>query len=309
VTGAWRRLGALTLDASRARQWAASHAALPVVESAGDGIWNLFLSLRDEQGRARIGRTQLVLTPVPTLAPLEAEPVLGLGALGTFDDSGVVTSCLVADGDRRYLFYTGWARGVTVPFYLAPGVAVSVAGGPFVRRSPAPLLDRTDAEPYLTASPFVMLDNGRWRMWYVAGTGWRETGRPEPCYHLRYAESQDGVTWERPGRAVIDPEPDEHAFGRPWVVRRESQYHLWFAVRGDRYRIGYAASRDGITWRRDDDDAGLRPAREGWESEMVEYPCVFEHRDRRYMLYNGNDYGRTGVGIAVWEPAAGADTR
>jgi hypothetical protein len=35
---------------------------------------------------------------------------------------------------------------------------------------------------------------------------------------------------------------------------------------------------------------------------MIEYPCVFDHDRRRYMLYNGNDYGRTGIGLAVLEP-------
>jgi hypothetical protein len=304
VTARWRRLGVLTLDTSRARHWAASHAALPVVEPAGDGIWNLFLSLRDEQGRARIGRTRLVLAPAPALSPLEAEPILELGTLGTFDDSGVVTSCLLSVADRRYLFYTGWSRGVTVPFYLGAGVAVSDGGRPFVRLSQAPMLERTDAEPYLTASPFVILEGGRWRMWYSAGTGWRTAGdRPEPCYHLRYTESQDGITWDRPGRPVVEHDEDEHAFGRPWVVHDDGRYHVWFSARGRRYRIGYASSDDGIGWARADHAAGLEPSDAGWDSEMVEYPCVFAHHGRRYMLYNGNDFGRSGVGIAVWDPA------
>jgi hypothetical protein len=34
---------------------------------------------------------------------------------------------------------------------------------------------------------------------------------------------------------------------------------------------------------------------------MVEYPWIFDWQGRRYMLYNGNDYGRTGLGLAVWE--------
>jgi hypothetical protein len=31
----------------------------------------------------------------------------------------------------------------------------------------------------------------------------------------------------------------------------------------------------------------------------VTYPIVFEHRGRWQMLYNGNDYGRTGIGLAT----------
>jgi hypothetical protein len=34
---------------------------------------------------------------------------------------------------------------------------------------------------------------------------------------------------------------------------------------------------------------------------MIEYPFVFDHGGARYMLYNGNGYGRSGVGLAVLE--------
>jgi hypothetical protein len=302
MKGAWRRLGKLDLDTSRA-SWAATHAALPVVEAIGDGEWNVYLSLRDERGRARIGRTQLTLAPA-SLAALECDPVLDLGVLGAFDDSGVVTSSVVADGDARYLFYTGWSLGVSVPFYLMAGVAVSRAGGPFERASHAPLLDRHPHDPFLTASPFVRVEDGRWRMWYVSGSDWirAPSGTPRHRYNIRYAESDQGREWRRDGRVCIDySNPAEYAFARPWVVRDPDIYRMWFAFRGDRYSIGYAESADGMTWVRDDDAAGLSPSSHGWDSEMVEYPCVFDHGGARYMLYNGNDYGRGGLGLARWE--------
>jgi hypothetical protein len=304
VNGRWRRLGALALDISAASSWARTHAALPAVEPVGPDRWNLYLSLRDEEGRARIGRAQFRLDPTPALGPLEPEPVVGLGERGTFDDSGVVMSCLERVDDRRYLFYTGWSRGVTVPFYLGAGLAVSEGDGPFIRTSRAPFFERTNSEPFLTASPFVLRESGRWRMWYLSGAGWSNgTAKPEPCYYIRYAESPDGVSWKRGGRPCVDPNTGEHAFGRPWVVRDADRYRMWFAVRGDRYRIGSAESVDGNNWQRTDHATGLGPSDRGWDSEMVEYPCLWDVNGRRYMLYNGNDYGRTGVGLAVWETA------
>ncbi len=45
---------------------------------------------------------------------------------------------------------------------------------------------------------------------------------------------------------------------------------------------------------------GLDVSSSGWDSEMVEYPFVFDHSGSRYMLYNGNSYGKTGFGIAVY---------
>jgi hypothetical protein len=304
VSGAWVRLGALALDVSPASSWAVSHAALPVLEPIDSGAWSLYISVRDRDGRARIARSRLHMRPEAVIAPLEPDPVLDLGTLGTFDDSGVVTSCLVRDGSRRYLFYTGWSRGVSVPFYLGIGLAVSDDAHTFVRVSRAPVVERSDADPFQTASPFVAIEGDRWRMWYVSGTGWttRHDSPAEPCYNIRYRESRDGVAWTSASVPCIDYGNDEHAFGRPWVVRDEDGYRMWFSVRGDRYRIGCAESADGLRWTRADGRAGLHRAEEGWDSEMVEYPCLFEHEGRRYMLYNGNDYGRTGLGLAVWDP-------
>lgn len=304
MTGAWRRLGRLSLDTSAAG-WAATHAALPVAEPAGDGVWDVYLSLRDREGRSRIGRTRLTLHGEPRLGPLDAEPVLDLGPLGAFDDSGVTSSCVVRSGDTRYLFYTGWSRGVTVPFYLAAGLAASRAGEPFRRVSPAPLLERSAVDPLLTASPCVLIEDGRWRMWYVSGTAWSVTpAGPTHAYHIRYAESADGLAWAREGEVAIDyGSPDERAFSRPCVVRDRDLYRMWYAVRGEAYRIGYAESPDGRRWRRRDDEGGLGPGADPWEQAMVTYPWVFDWRGRRYLLYNGNGYGRTGVGLARWEPA------
>ena len=304
MSGRWVRLGKLDLDTSHASAWAVSHAALPIPEVSGDGQWNIYLSLRDAHGRGRIGRTVLTLEPVPALSPLDADPLLELGERGTFDDNGIVGSCLTQDGDRRYLFYSGWNRGVTVPFYLGAGLAISDGAGPFRRVSRAPVLALVHEEPFLTASPFVVRDNTRWRMWYISGTGWMAEGSGfEPCYNIRYTESADGRNWERPGRICIDYGPGEHAIARPWVIRDSDRYRMWFAVRGTRYRIGYAESADGISWTRADDVGGLLPSGDGWDSDMVEYPCLIDYRGRRYMLYNGNDYGKTGVGVAVWQPA------
>ena len=295
----WRRLGRLPLDTSGA-PWAATHAALPVVESLGAHRWAVYVSVRDAEGRARIGRTLLDMTGEPCLAPLEPEPALDLGPLGAFDDSGVTSSCIVRSGDRRFLYYTGWSRGVTVPFYLAAGVAVSRAGGAFERPSLAPLLDRSAVDPFLTASPFVAVEGDLWRMWYVSGTDWRASSSgPRHYYNIRYAESSDGASWQRNGLVCLDyATEDEHAFARPWVVRDADAYRMWFAVRGARYEIAMAESVDGRAWARAT-TGGLKAEGSGWESGMVEYPCVFDVDGLRYMLYNGDDYGRSGLGLAV----------
>ena len=299
----WRRLGLVGSAAGRAR-WAVSHSALPALLTAPDGIRHLYVSTRDSEGRARIARGRFTVEPTPTFDQIETEPVLDLGGLGAFDDRGVTMSSIVSHGGQIHLYYTGWMLGVTVPFYLGTGLAISDDEGlTFRRASRAPLLDRNDVDPFLTASPFVMIDNGVWRMWYVSGSDWQIVGgTPRHSYHIKYAESRNGIEWNRRGHVCLDyASAEEYAFARPCVRYDGRLYRMWYAYRGHRYRIGYAESNDGLTWIRRDDNRGMEASGTGWDSEMVEYPWVFESSGREYMLYNGDDYGRTGVGLAVWQ--------
>src|SRR5262245_34096279 len=279
-----------------------SHAALPVVDATASGH-RVYFSGRDGRGRGHIGRVDVDVRRRRVLAVSPA-PVLSPGPLGAFDDHGVTSACRLDVGGRTYHYYTGWNLGVTVPFYLAIGLAIDETGnGAWRRVAEGPILGRTPVDPYLTASPCVRREGDRLRMWYVSGTGWADgSPRPQHRYHIRYAESRDGVTWERAGRVCIDFRDDgEHAIARPCVLRDGDLYRMWYCHRGSAYRLGYAESRDGLTWERLDERAGLDVSPDGWDAEMIAYPFVFDVDGERYMLYNGNGYGRTGIGLAVLE--------
>lgn len=286
--------------------WAASHAALPATAATGTDGLDLYYSARDGDGRSHIARVQLAADGDALHAGRhDPEPVLGPGPLGAFDDRGVTMSCVVRAGSDWLLYYTGWSLGVTVPFYLSAGVAVSRDGGRrFERVSAGPLLDRNAADPFLTASPCVLHDEGVFRMWYVSCDRWElHDGEPRHYYHLRYAESDDGLRWPREGRVAVDfGDEEEYAFGRPCVVRDGDRYRMWYCVRGDRYRLGYAESADGLSWIRLDAEAGLDPSPGQWDSEMIAYPWVVDAGGHRQLLYNGNGYGRTGIGYATVAP-------
>jgi hypothetical protein len=296
----WEKRG-LLMPAPPPVPWAATHAALPVVGQAKNERADLFFSSRDAEGRSHIGAAELDLDRWQ-ISVCQEKPALRPGPLGSFDDSGTTSSCLVEHDGRRYLYYSGWARGVTVPFSIFVGCAVSADGGTtWEKVSAAPLLERTDVDPYLTASPWVLIEDGLWRMWYVSGTGWRVVdGAPRPWYHIKYAESRDGLRWARDGLVCIDSAtPDEYAFGRPCVVKDGDRYRMWYCSRGTAYRIGYAESDDGLRWHRKDGEAGIDLSLDGWDSEMQAYPLVLDYGGARFMLYNGNGYGETGIGYAV----------
>jgi hypothetical protein len=139
-------------------------------------------------------------------------------------------------------------------------------------------------------------------MWYGSTKAW-DAGNGEMLHVINHATSQDGNSWSRKGLAVPYMLGKAQAFSRPTVVSHESgEYEMWFSYRGgsgQKYRIGYASSQDGRNWVLDLDAAGIDVSPDGWDSEMIEYPFVLDHKGERYMLYNGNGFGKTGFGLAV----------
>ena len=127
----------------------------------------------------------------------------------------------------------------------------------------------------------------------MSGVEWTVVdGKQQHRYDVRYAESEDGLTWRREGVVALELDSGEHAISRVCVVPDGDRYSMWFSSRGDAYRIGRAESVDGIGFTRV--DAGFSPSGEDWDAEMQAYPLVAG----RYLLYNGNGYGLTGIGVA-----------
>ena len=305
----WVKTGQI-FTTSHQHEWMAHHACVPVVDKVGDDLLRIYFGPRDAEGRTRTAFIEVEADNPANVVYVHPRPILDLGKRGTFDDSGAMPSCIVNDGPRKYLLYIGWNQTVTVAYRNAVGLAISHDGGrTFDRVFEGPIVDRTPLEPYFCASPFAIIDGGRWRLWYASCTEFLEVnGKPEPRYQIKYAESSNGRDWLRPNLTCIDYTFPGEANARPCVIQEHGRYRMWYCYRGsvgyrtDRnqsYRLGYAESKDGVAWTRLDHLVGMDRSDAGWDSEMIAYPFVYEHRGVKHMLYNGNGFGETGIGHAV----------
>jgi len=297
----WKKLGLIYLPSGEV-DWMRSHAAVPIAHHLKDDRFRIFFTARDLANRSHTSYVEIDLNDPSLILNMAENPVLTPGSLGEFDDSGAMASWLTKSGNELYLYYIGWNLGVTVPFRNSIGLAVGDDKLNFTRFASGPIVDRSTAEPHFTASCCVIKEKEIWRMWYVSCLGWRDMpgGPPQHRYHIKYAESDDGIRWRREGIVAIDfANDDEYAISRPCVIKTHLGWEMWYSYRGESYRIGYATSRDGVTWQRHDHLVRLEPSQNSWDSEMIAYPYVFEHGGKRYMLYNGNGYGLTGFGLAT----------
>lgn len=301
----WQKLGRLFVPDGSV-PWMRSHAANPFGVWMQPGIMRVFFTSRDERQRSHIASVILDVGRGFALGEASKEPVLAPGAPGAFDDSGCAVGFIQPLRDSLRLYYLGWNLKVTVPWLNTIGLAIEdPTTGRFERYSPAPLLDRSREDPFSISYPSILRENGRWRMWYGSNLQWGE--RAEDMQHvIKYAESRDGLHWRRTGQIAVGLlHRNEFALSKPFVLHDSDRYRMWYSYRahGDitTYRIGYAESGDGMDWKRADSRAGIGVSQQGWDSEMICYPFVFDHGGKRYMLYNGNGYGKTGFGVAVLE--------
>jgi len=239
--------------------------------------------------------------------------IIELGDLGCFDEHGIFPINVVSDGDRVLAYTTGWNRKVSVSADASIGLAISHDNGlTFQKYGKGPILTASLNEPFLIADAFVALYGSLYHMWYIYGTKWKqfaEADAPERVYKIAHATSNDGINWQRDGRQIItDRLNADECQALPTVFQRAQTYHMYFCYRqahgfreqrSHAYRIGYARSSDLTNWVRDDSNAGIDVADDGWDSQMQCYPHIFELAGKAYMLYNGNEFGRFGFGLAV----------
>ena len=209
------------------------------------------------------------------------ENVVVPGDRGRFDDSGVMPSCIQQKDHQYMLYYSGWnlSKG-KVPYGHGIGVAISEDAKVF--KKIGPIIDRSIANPYLSNSLFVNKEIGL----YCHGTGWMGD---IPTYNIYKCKSSDGINWHS-FKHFIGSEED--IISRPCL--HDDIVLFSMKTKENNYQI--------CSWEKNKLQKSILPPSEvGWDSEMTCYPYVININGNVYMLYNGNGYGKTGIGLAIWE--------
>jgi hypothetical protein len=294
-------------------EWSQSHAQVPVVDKMNENSWRIFFSTRDNKNRSNASYIDINANNPLEILKINDKLLLPLGALGTFDDCGVMPSWVIENDGLKYMYYIGWNVRNTIAYHNAIGLAISDDGGETYKKfSEGPLFDRNYIEPHYSGTSCILIENGIWKNWYLSCVKWEMVmGKSEPFYHIKYAESRDGINWDRKGTIAIDYKHNKEAgIVKASVIKEGEFYKMWYSYRNidnyridknQSYRIGYAESTNGIDWIRMDDKNNLDVSGQGWDSEMVEYPHVVKHNDKLLMFYNGNGFGESGFGYAEFE--------
>lgn len=243
---------------------------------------------------------------------LSTGPVVELGRLGEFDEHGIFPINVLRHEGKVWAYTSGWSRCVSVSINMNIGLAISDNSGVSFKKHGhgGPVMAASVNEPFLIGDPFVQYLNGRFHMWYIFGSAWQrpaEGGDAERFYKITYATSEDGVNWARSGNAIVENRLGDECQALPTVFHAGGRHHMYFCYRSafdfrknrsNAYRLGYAYSNDLKHWHRDDTQSGIDVTQGAWDSDMMCYPNAFECDGTIYLLYNGNEFGRHGFGLA-----------
>jgi hypothetical protein len=298
----WKKLGLLynPTDREVRHPKLLSHAANPLPVHMKDDIYRIYYSGRDLKNRSSVGAVDVDIITRQIIQD-HHDPFFVHGPAGTFYADGVsIGNCYEVEG-KTYMLFMGWQtpeqghwRGDIGRLTLGPDLSLSL-------EETHPFISTGLVDPVSLSYPWVLRNGlGHFEMWYGSTLEW-DAGNGEMLHVLNHATSSCGHEWNRHGLAIPYELGLAQAFSRPTLANTNQ---MWFSYRsgtGQTYRIGYAEREEGEAWNLRLDKAGIDLSPSGWDSEMIEYPFVFDHQGKRYMLYNGNGYGKTGFGLAVME--------
>ncbi|OFY88357.1 MAG: hypothetical protein A3K10_15855, partial [Bacteroidetes bacterium RIFCSPLOWO2_12_FULL_31_6] len=248
----WEKKGQIFLPNNQF-DWVKTHGMLPVTDHVKDDIFRVYFSGRDAANISRTGFIEIDIKDPSKILHLSESPILDIGKLGSFDDNGVSPTWMVNHEGKKYFYFMGWNKGSKVRAAEVSGLAISTdKGKTFERYSKAPIIDRTDSEPYtILVISCIIIENGIWRMWYDSADYW--ISEELPRYNIKYAESTDGIHWKREGVVSVTYKNDkETRVSRASVIKDGNIYRMWFcyAIESGGYNMGYAESADGYKFNR-----------------------------------------------------------
>jgi hypothetical protein len=279
------------------------HAQLPVVDVYPD-FYKIYYSTRDYKGRS-----------IPKWVKIEKETfnvieyselgILLLGKPGMFDHYGVMpTDIITLEDGTKYLYYIGWSLRKDVPFHNTLGLAISKDNGiTWKKISDGPIFNSSYLEPGFIGTAKIFKENDKWTMYYLSCREWIESNNHlEPIYDIKLATSTNGIDWIPTNQTIIPLEENEGGISSFQKIDNKA----WFSVRGkvyyrnnpqESYKIKTATLIED-KWIRDK-NIDLDISQEGWDSEMVAYPYIIKENNNLIMFYNGNNFGKTGIGYAT----------
>jgi hypothetical protein len=274
-----------------------SHCANPLIVPFMGERLRLFFNSRDRLQRSDIYSVEIDKESLrPIMATFRLEVKAGAG--NHFGLHGISLGSHFKYGSQSLLATMGWCieygkhwHGVIGRVYLNNLAHVCHVDS-------TPWIDLNTDDPISMSYPAVFSDSHELLIWYGSTVTW-DAGNSEMLHILKESTTVGLSSKILSARHLPYVLGSAQAFARPSIIKIMDRLLMAYSFRGaqQRYSIGFVWLDDLNTATHLNGLSGFFPAEESWENEMVEYPFLFVHKEEVYMLYNGNSFGQSGIGI------------
>lgn len=299
----WIKKGLICSSETFNIPWYKKNSMTPVPYLINQDVIRIFLTMCDEDNIGRIGYVDVDVDNPSKIVGYSKYPLLNVGQPGTFDEHGVLSASILKEKNKLYLYYSAYQRQVSIPYAILSGLASSEDNGnSFKKVSNVPVLERTNEELFQRSAIGILKIKDKYRIWYTSGYSWINNGiKLVPKYDIKYTESTDPCDWHScKSQIAISLKGDEYGLTMPQVFFENGIYKMIYSIRSisKGYRLGYAESKDGILFERQDQKMQIDVSDEGFDSEMICFGKMLSTSRKTYLFYCGNHYGMDGIGYA-----------
>jgi hypothetical protein len=301
----WENLGLLYKPESN-YDWMTSHASLPTALQINQHSFRIFYSTRDFYGKSHTTFVDLNFKkwePGLLLENNNKQPSFSPNTLGYFDDSGVQVTSFIKVGEILYAYYLGWTRKIDVPFSAEIGIAIVDNKFNFKRIQKLPIYKKSEIEPFTFGYPTIFKRNKKLFMYYDSIDKFDCNNLNNYKFDLRCAEIKNG-NWVYCDKILLEnnnkTKPKAKAFTRPAFISTRNRTTMIYSynINGNyKLKAAYQDHNDQHKWIIDKNFL-FKTSGQDWDSEAQVFCNIFNYDNDYYMLYNGNNYGKTGFGIA-----------
>ena len=278
-----------------------SHMSNPTPFYLGRAKLRIFFSSRNEQNKSSVcffdvdmRRLEIINSEVNILLNINNHE-------NCFFSDGVSLGNIFNKENKYFLSFMGWDLSDKKPWKGTVGVAEIDPYKPSILCLPeVPTIDTLNGSDSSLSYPTIKVIGDELYIWY-GNTVKKNAGNGEMLHTIHLSVLKEGNVVRHKGQVIDYLINESQAFSRPSIIEHHGMLNMFYSVRGadSNYQINRSISSDGLLWKKA--DFHMVGAADPAESDMQCYPYVTCLEDDIYLFYNGNNYGRSGIGLAVLE--------
>jgi hypothetical protein len=273
----------------------------PVVTQIEQSLFRIYFSNRDLKNRSFIS---FIDYDIEKKRIVKQHNGIANPKKNSFYENGITLGCYLKEGEKNYLYFMGWNKTEVNENWRGEIGVIELDSEMNIKNIlDTPIIKISPNDPISISYPCIFKRDHKFIMIYGSTQNLEKRNDLEMVHKLKVAKSDDGLIWETSNSYIEFDGLNPNIISRPNIFQKNQKTYMLFSYKIsqlDKYKIGIAESDNGIYWKNSGELHFIKPVsgtNETWDNESKEYPYSFNFEGNLYFAYNGNEYGRSGLGL------------